>query len=89
MYRPLFRAVTTTLLVACLPVVFSQEAHSAALRPAAATVVAPRNLNAWCLQSDAAGVADCSFSDRSQCEATAAGGLGECVPVMPGMRSRD
>jgi hypothetical protein len=45
-------------------------------------------LDAWCLQGDTAGV-DCSFNNRSQCEATAVGGLGECVPMMPGIREKD
>jgi Protein of unknown function (DUF3551) len=89
MYRPLFRGVATAFVVACLPLVFAPEAHSTALRPATAAVFAHNNLNAWCLQSDAAGVSDCSFSNRSQCEATATGGLGECVPMMAGMRERD
>lgn len=89
MYRLSFRGVATALAVACLPLVFAPEAHSAALRPATAAAFAHGNLDAWCLQGDTAGVADCSFNNRSQCEATAAGGLGECVPMMPGMRSRD
>jgi hypothetical protein len=88
MYRLAFRGVATALLVACLPFVSAPEAHSAVLRPAPAAVFAHGNLDAWCLQGDTAGV-DCSFSNRSQCEATAAGGLGECVRMMPGMRSRD
>jgi hypothetical protein len=88
MYRPSFRGVATALVVACLPLVFAPEAHSAVLRPATTAVFAHGNLDTWCLQSDTAGV-DCSFSNRSQCEATAAGGLGECVPMMPGMRERD
>lgn len=86
MNRLLFRGGATAFFVVCLPLVVPQEAHSAALRPAAAVAVI---LNAWCLQSDTAGVADCSFSNRSQCEATAAGGLGECVPMMAGMREQD
>ncbi len=89
MYRLLSRGVAAAFFVACLPFAFPQEVHSAALRPAAAAVIAQGHLNAWCLQSDTAGVADCSFSNHSQCEATAAGGLGECVPMMAGMRERD
>ena len=88
MYRSSFRGVATAFVVACLPLVFAPEAHSATLRPATTAVFAHSNLDTWCLQSDTAGV-DCSFSNRSQCEATAAGGLGECVPMMPGMRERD
>lgn len=89
MYRLSFRGVVTALFVACLPLVSAPEAHSAMLRPATSAVFAHNNLDAWCLQSDTAGVADCSFNNRSQCEATAAGGLGECVSIMPGMRERD
>ena len=88
MYRLSFRGVATAFVVACLPLVFAPQAHAAALRPATAAVFAHSNLDTWCLQGDSAGV-DCSFSNRSQCEATAAGGLGECVPMMPGMRERD
>jgi hypothetical protein len=33
----------------------------------------------WCLHNYSADAIDCSFSDRKQCEETAAGGLGECV----------
>ena len=88
MYRLSFRGVATALFVACLPLVSASEAHSAALRPATAAVFAHNNLNAWCLQGDTAGV-DCSFSNRSQCEATATGGLGECVPMIVGIRERE
>src|ERR1700754_1551066 len=35
---------------------------------------------AWCLQSNLENALDCSYSSRAQCEATAAGGLGECAP---------
>jgi hypothetical protein len=88
MYQLSFRGVATALVVACLPLVSAPEAHAAAPRPATTAVFAHSNLDTWCLQGDTAGV-DCSFSNRSQCEATAAGGLGECVPMMPGMRERD
>ncbi|WP_375144097.1 DUF3551 domain-containing protein [Bradyrhizobium sp. Ash2021] len=43
----------------------------------------------WCLQNDSTGVNDCSFIDRNQCEATAAGGLGECARIAPAARPRD
>jgi hypothetical protein len=33
----------------------------------------------WCLHNYSADAIDCSYSNRKQCEATAAGGLGECV----------
>jgi hypothetical protein len=88
MYQQAFRGIATALFVACAPLVSAADAHAATLRPATTAVVAHSNLDAWCLQGDTAGV-DCSFSNRSQCEATAAGGLGECVPMMPGMRERD
>jgi len=88
MYRPSLRGVATAFVVACLPLVFAPEAHSAALRPATAAVFTHSNLNTWCLQGDTAGV-DCSFSNRSQCEATATGGLGECVPMIAGIRERE
>ena len=88
MYRSSVRGVATALVVACLPLVFAPQAHAAALRPATTAVFAHSDLDAWCLQGDTAGV-DCSFSNRSQCEATASGGLGECVRMMPGMRERD
>jgi hypothetical protein len=32
----------------------------------------------WCLHEYANDDIDCSFSSRSQCAATASGGLGEC-----------
>ena len=32
----------------------------------------------WCLHDCAADDTDCSYSSRSQCAATASGGLGEC-----------
>jgi hypothetical protein len=34
----------------------------------------------WCLHNYSADEIDCSYVDRSQCAATAAGGLGQCVP---------
>jgi hypothetical protein len=34
----------------------------------------------WCLHNYSADEIDCSYVDRSQCAATAAGGLGECAP---------
>jgi uncharacterized protein DUF3551 len=88
MYQLSFRGIATALFVACAPLVSAADAHAAALRPATPAVFMHSNADAWCLQGDTAGV-DCSFSNRSQCEATAAGGLGECVPMMPGMRERD
>jgi hypothetical protein len=33
----------------------------------------------WCLHNYTADAIDCSYSDKKQCEETAAGGLGECV----------
>jgi hypothetical protein len=33
----------------------------------------------WCLHNYSADAIDCSYSNRKQCEETAAGGLGECV----------
>lgn len=32
----------------------------------------------WCLHDDVNDIVDCSYSNRSQCAATASGGLGEC-----------
>ena len=32
----------------------------------------------WCLHDYASDIVDCSYSNRSQCAATASGGLGEC-----------
>jgi hypothetical protein len=88
MYRPSFRNLVTALSLACLPVVLGHEAHAAPFRPAAVTT-ARSNSYAWCLQNDAEGATDCSFNDRNQCEATAAGGLGECVPAAPTALIRD
>ena len=88
MYRSSFRGIATALVVACSPLAFATIAHAAVHRPATVAAFAQNKLDAWCLQGDSAGV-DCSFSNRSQCEASAAGGLGECVPMMPGMRERD
>jgi hypothetical protein len=34
----------------------------------------------WCLHDYPDDEVDCSYSNRSQCAATAAGGLGECSP---------
>ena len=34
--------------------------------------------NSWCLHNYSADEFDCSYADRSQCAATAAGGLGQC-----------
>jgi hypothetical protein len=36
--------------------------------------------NSWCLHNYSADEFDCSYADRSQCAATAAGGLGQCEP---------
>ena len=88
MYQLSFRGIATALFVASAVLVAAADAHAATLQPARAAAVMRNNLDAWCLQGDTAGV-DCSFNNRSQCEATAAGGLGECVPMMPGMRERD
>jgi Protein of unknown function (DUF3551) len=35
--------------------------------------------HSWCLRDYSDGINDCSFGGRAQCEATAAGGLGECM----------
>ena len=35
--------------------------------------------HSWCLHDYANDYVDCSFSNRSQCAATASGGLGECL----------
>ena len=87
MSRLSFRAIATSLFVAGAVLFAVAHAHAATLQPARAVVGMQNNLDAWCLQGDSAGV-DCSFGSRSQCEATAAGGIGECVPMMPGMRER-
>ena len=87
MYRLSFRGIATALFVASAVLVAVAHAQAATLQPARAAVGMQNNLDAWCLQGDSAGV-DCSFNNRSQCEATAAGGLGECVPMMPCMRER-
>ena len=34
--------------------------------------------HSWCLHDYSADEIDCSYVDRSQCAATAAGGLGQC-----------
>jgi hypothetical protein len=34
----------------------------------------------WCLHNYSADEIDCSYVDRSQCAAIAAGGLGQCAP---------
>jgi hypothetical protein len=34
--------------------------------------------HSWCLHDYSDGSVDCSYSNRSQCAATAAGGLGGC-----------
>jgi hypothetical protein len=34
--------------------------------------------HSWCLHDYSANEIDCSYVDRSQCAATAAGGLGQC-----------
>jgi hypothetical protein len=88
MYRLSLRGIATALVIACVPLVSAPQAHAAVLRPATSAVFTQNKLDAWCLQDDTAGVTDCSFSNRSQCEATAAGGLGECAPMMPGIRER-
>ena len=88
MYLPSFRVVATALTLACPTLVLAHEAH-AAPQPRAAVIAVRSNAYTWCLQNDAAGVSDCSFNDRSQCEATAAGGLGECVRATQGALFRD
>jgi hypothetical protein len=35
--------------------------------------------HSWCLRDYSSDTNDCSFTDRAQCEATEAGGLGECM----------
>ena len=88
MHQSSFRGLVTALSLAVLPFVFAHEAHAATLRPAASAVFAMRtNDYSWCLQYD--GGTDCSFTSRSQCAATAAGGLGECVYIVPGAQPRD
>ena len=89
MYQPAFRGVVTTALsLVCLSFVFAHEAHAAARRPTAAAVAAMQsNGYPWCLQYDTA--TDCSFRTRNQCEATASGGLGECVYIAPGAQPGD
>ena len=83
MYQPSFRNVAAALSLACLPFVFASEARSAILQPRAAILAARTHDYAWCLQIHTEDRTDCSFSTRSQCEATAAGGLGECVLIAP------
>jgi len=88
MHQSSFRGVVTALSLAVLPFVFAHEAHAAAPRPAAAAVAAMRtNDYSWCLQYD--GATDCSFSNRSQCAATAAGHAGECIYIAPSAQPRD
>ena len=88
MYLPSFRVVATALTLACPTLVLAHEAH-AARQPTAAVIAGRSNAYAWCLQNGSADVTDCSFNDRSQCEATAAGGLGECVRAAQGALIRD
>jgi hypothetical protein len=51
----------------------------------ASLVLATRGarIHPWCLLDYSAGVRDCSYHNRRQCAATAAGGLGECVLDSP------
>jgi hypothetical protein len=88
MYLPSFRGVVTALSFAVLPFISAHEAHAAALRPAASAIFAMQtNDYSWCLQYD--GATDCSFSNRSQCAATASGHAGECIYIAPGAQPRD
>jgi hypothetical protein len=87
MSQPTFRSLMAALSLASLSFVVAPEAHSATRRPAAALAAMPANAHAWCLQYD--GGNDCFFSTRQQCTATAAGGLGECVPMAPAALGRD
>ncbi len=87
MYQPSFRSVMAAVSLAGLSFVVAPEAHSATRRPATAIATMSANAHAWCLQYD--GGNDCFFSTRQQCAATAAGGLGECVPTTPGALNRD
>jgi Protein of unknown function (DUF3551) len=91
MYRSSLRAAATTALaLACLSLVVAHEAYAATRRPTATiATTAPMRTGGypWCLQYDSA--TDCSFSARNQCEATASGGLGECVYIRPGAQPGD
>jgi hypothetical protein len=66
--------------------VFAQEVHAKMLRESISSkgmvLGAGRTKIAgytWCLHNYSADAIDCSYSNRKQCEETAAGGLGECV----------
>ena len=87
MHQSSFRGVVTALSLAVLPFVFAHEAHAAAPRPATAAAAMRTNDYSWCLQYD--GATDCSFSNRSQCAATAAGHAGECIYIAPSAQPRD
>jgi hypothetical protein len=86
MYKPSFRNVVAALSLACLPLVFAHQANAAPLRPAAATAARTTDYS-WRFQYD--GGTDCSFSNRNQCAATAAGHAGECVYIPSGAQPRD
>ena len=73
------------------PSLAQRAAHRAEVNPsAAATASWARSLHLrrepltplaspfWCLHQYANDIVDCSYSNRSQCEATASGGLGQC-----------
>ena len=87
MYKPAFRNVVVALSLACLPIVFAQQADAAPRRPTAAIAAARTTDYSWCYQYD--GGTDCSFSSRSQCAATASGSAGECVYIPSGAQPRD
>ena len=64
--------------------IFAQEVHAKMLREPISSkgmvLGAGRIVGyTWCLHNYSADAIDCSYSNRKQCEETAAGGLGECV----------
>jgi hypothetical protein len=84
MYQLSLRHVATALLLASLSVVVVSEAHAAARRPTVAVVAARTHEYPWCLHNYGEDYIDCSFRTRSQCEGTAAGGIGQCDLIAPG-----
>jgi hypothetical protein len=80
------RAAAVLLSVTISAPIFAQEVHAKMLRESISSkrifLAAGRTKSAdytWCLHNYSADAIDCSYSDRKQCEDTAAGGLGECV----------
>lgn len=67
-YKPRFTALTAFVMLAGIFVAAS---------PASAAS------NSVCLVGNESGV-QCDYSSLEQCRATAAGGLGYCVPAFPG-----